>query len=312
MILFWLAAALLSAGAAILMLRAAARARTAAEPVAGKAALFLCLSAPLLAAALYLFVGSPGAPDQAHATRVRAWREAPETLGPREAAAVLERIVEERPEDALAHIQLGRARLAGGDAFGAVRAFERAAVLAPGEASNWTALAQALLTLETPSATEARRALVRAQALAPGDPEVRYWLGRTAAIEGNLAGAEAEWGALAAALPASDPRRAALQGEIAGLKSSGLPNAAPVGGAPVDAAIDGMVEGLAARLRAEPDDPEGWARLARAYAVLGREAELQAVLIEARRLFADRPEALRALEAGAAEGRARAPLRAGA
>jgi cytochrome c-type biogenesis protein CcmH len=35
------------------------------------------------------------------------------------------------------------------------------------------------------------------------------------------------------------------------------------------AAIRSMVEGLAARLEAEPDDPEGWLRLAQARAVLG-------------------------------------------
>ena len=36
--------------------------------------------------------------------------------------------------------------------------------------------------------------------------------------------------------------------------------------------IRSMVEGLAARLEEQPDDPDGWLRLARSYAVLG-EAE---------------------------------------
>jgi cytochrome c-type biogenesis protein CcmH len=37
------------------------------------------------------------------------------------------------------------------------------------------------------------------------------------------------------------------------------------------AMIDGMVSRLAERLTSEPDDAEGWLRLVRAYAVLGRQ-----------------------------------------
>ena len=42
------------------------------------------------------------------------------------------------------------------------------------------------------------------------------------------------------------------------------------------AMIRGMVERLAARLAEKPDDPEGWARLARAYDVLGETEKAQA------------------------------------
>jgi len=302
LILFWLAAAVMSGAAAVLMLRAAARARAPGEAAGVRAALTLCLAAPLLAAVLYLGLGSPGAPDQAHAARVDAWRRAPDRIGPEQAAAVLETITRERPSDPEAYVQLGRARLAAGDAFGAVRAFERATALKPDDPGAWTALGRALLALERPAVPEARRALARARKLAPGDADPRYWLARAALADGDAAGALAQWRALAAELPAADPRRAALEMEIAQAEGAA---------APVEAAIAGMVEGLAARLREQPDDAQGWARLARAYAVLGREAELQAALAEARRRFADRPEALRAVEAGAAEGRARAPLRAG-
>ena len=301
MVLFWLIAAVLSAAVAAAMLRAAARAR-GTEQAGGRAAPLLCCAAPLLAGALYVAVGSPGLPDQPHARRVEAWRRAPESIGPAQAAAVLERIVAERPRDAVARTQLGRARLASGDAFGAVRALEEAVRLAPGEAGSWTAMIQALLALDPPAVAEARRALNRAASLAPGDPDVRYWSGRIAVADGDVTGGVAQWRALQAALPREDPRWAALGAEIA--KAQGA-------AAPVDAAIAGMVEGLAARLREQPDDPEGWARLVRAYAVLGRERDLRSALTEARRLFAGRPDVLQAIEAGVAEGRARSPLRAG-
>jgi cytochrome c-type biogenesis protein CcmH len=60
--------------------------------------------------------------------------------------------------------------------------------------------------------------------------------------------------------------------------------------------IRNMVTSLASRLKASPDDPQGWARLVRSYGVLGdRPAQAQA-LTEARRLFKDRPEALKTVE----------------
>ncbi len=58
------------------------------------------------------------------------------------------------------------------------------------------------------------------------------------------------------------------------------------------AMIEGMVEGLAARLREQPDDLEGWLRLARSYRVLERpEKELEA-LAEAARLAPRDPRVL--------------------
>jgi cytochrome c-type biogenesis protein CcmH len=110
------------------------------------------------------------------------------------------------------------------------------------------------------------------------------------------------WRALAASLPADDPRRAALTGEIARVEAG--PSAAAqavAAAAPEDQAqmIRGMVDGLAARLAAQPDDPEGWARLVRAYGVLG-DADAQArALAGARKQFADRPAVLAEIEAAA-------------
>ena len=248
--------------------------------------------APLLAMALYLAIGRPDAPDQPFRERVAAWRAEPERLGPAEAAAVLEDVVRERPRDPQAHGLLGRARLAAGDELGAVRSLEAAARLEPGRASRWTDLAQGLLALDTPDVERARRAVAQASALAPDDVDARYWRGRIEAVAGRPQEAAAIWRALAADLPAGDPRRAALEREIAGLQETAE---AP--------AIEAMVEGLAARLRTQPDDPEGWARLARAYAVLGRERELQQALAEVRRRFAARPDVVARAEAEAEAGR---------
>ena len=68
-------------------------------------------------------------------------------------------------------------------------------------------------------------------------------------------------------------------------------------------AVRGMVAGLAARLKTNPDDPEGWVRLVRAYAVLGETARREAALKDASLRYAKRyrPEFLPETLGGAAE-----------
>jgi cytochrome c-type biogenesis protein CcmH len=175
-----------------------------------------------------------------------------------------------------------------------VTALETAARLEPGRSARWVDLAQALLSMESPAVTEARRALARAQAADPTDLNVRYWLGRADLAEGNPVGAGQQWRSLMVDLPVGDPRRSALLADLEALEGS---RSQP------QPDVAAMVEGLARRLEQAPDDPAGWARLARAYAVLGREQDLQAALARSRRLFADRPEALARIEAEAEAGR---------
>jgi cytochrome c-type biogenesis protein CcmH len=60
-----------------------------------------------------------------------------------------------------------------------------------------------------------------------------------------------------------------------------------------------MVAGLAARLKENPDDPAGWQRIIRAYAVLGERAEAQTAAGQARKIFAGKPDIVAALDAEA-------------
>ena len=63
-----------------------------------------------------------------------------------------------------------------------------------------------------------------------------------------------------------------------------------------------MVDGLAARLKANPDDPAGWVRLVRAYQVLGETDRRDAALAQARRRYAARPDVLSDLDAAMKPG----------
>lgn len=57
--------------------------------------------------------------------------------------------------------------------------------------------------------------------------------------------------------------------------------------------ISGMVDSLAARLEAEPDNPEGWTRLITSRRVLGQTEALTADVQTVREIFKDRPDVLK-------------------
>ncbi len=62
-----------------------------------------------------------------------------------------------------------------------------------------------------------------------------------------------------------------------------------------------MVAGLAARLKENPADAQGWQRLIRAYSVLGQRADAQEALATARKTFSEKKDVLAQLDAQAKE-----------
>lgn len=265
--------------------------------------LALALGGVLVGAGLYGFSGSPGKGDQPYRERVAAWRARdPATLSPEQIVAVLEDLARERPRDARLQAFLGRARAEAGDPYGAVEAFRAATALEPRRAAYWTALGEGLSALETGPGEAAEAAFRRALALDPTDQGARYGLGRVALTAGRRDDAVRLWRGLAEGLAATDPRRGPLLQEIAAAERGEGARQTPQ---PTDAAADqetmirSMVARLADRLKAAPDDPEGWTRLVRAYAVLGDKAALTDALTSARRRYADRPDVLNRIEAAA-------------
>lgn len=269
-----------------------------------RATLVAVAAVALAALGLYLVVGSPGTPDQPYAARVAAWRtKDPATLDPARLAAVMEDVARERPSDPQVWLFLGRARGAAEDMLGAERAFRRAVELAPGSADAWVALGEARVALNDDRVgPDARASFQEALRLAPDAPPARYWLGRADIDAGRTEAGLQAWRALAESLPAGDPNRAGVEAEIARVRAGGSDASAAVANAPPaeqGQMIRGMVAGLAARLEASPDDPQGWARLVRAYTVLGDTAARDRALARARKLFVGRPQDLAAVEAAA-------------
>lgn len=258
--------------------------------------------AGLAALGIYLATGSPGRPDQPYAERVKAWRAVdPATLDPERVAAVLSAMARERPNDPQVWSYLGRARASAGDAFGAARAFERAVRLNPRAAADWTALGEVLAELNGGRiGADALNAFNQARRLAPDAPEPRYFLGRAEIMAGRTEAGLRMWREAMDLLPADDPRRQAIAREVSRVETMPPASAAEaVAALPAEeqqAAIRAMVEGLAARLEAQPDDAEGWARLIRAYGVLGEVEARERAIAVARRRFSGRREELRLIE----------------
>nr|WP_314431712.1 c-type cytochrome biogenesis protein CcmI [uncultured Brevundimonas sp.] len=195
--------------------------RDARAPVVGsKDRLWVLGGIGLTAAAslaLYLGLGAPGMADQAHETRVRDWAASPETLEPAQAAAVIGRIVKDRPDDHRALTMLGAARFEAGDPIGAASAFRRALAIQPDDAQSWARLGESLVRAnEGAVGGDAEAAFVEALKRDPDQLGARYFLGEAALKRGDKAGAAAVWGPLIAALEPSDPRRADLQKRLGG------------------------------------------------------------------------------------------------
>ena len=287
--------------------RSAVVSRSTSPLVARRIVLAAAAMAPAAALLIYLFAGRPNYPDQPFKARLKVWTAAAESgstarLAPAQLVAVLDASVAKRPNDARGLFLLGRFQAAAGDLISASRSLRRAAALAPRDAEIWAELGRVLAEAAPDNLSdEATQAFQHANALDPTAPMPRYFLARADIAAGRTAAGLAVWRDLADALPQGDAGRVALEADIAESARTGrLPQ--PVAGPAAQAGavggqqaafIQSMVDRLAARLKAQPDDPAGWARLIRSYGVLGRNDLRQAAVAQARRQFKDRPDALK-------------------
>lgn len=254
---------------------------------------------------IYLVIGSPGQADQPFAARLADWKIHPESAPPAGLAAALRDVADKRPGDLEPLRRLAALDLTLGDADGAIHALRRAMLIAPGRADLPAMLGEVMVLRGQGGVDANARALFEAALRSdPRQPAARYYLAKSKIADGNVAGGLSDWRTLLASLPVADARRAALASEIAEVQRTGriASNAVEAGPPPGDlsGAVRGMVDGLAVRLRAQPDDPAGWIRLVRAYAVLGETDKRDEALGHARARFASRPDVTAALAAAAA------------
>lgn len=280
------------------LLRAADRPRPAAAAAmsaGGRRAVVavLALFVAAAGAALYARLGNPDLPDRPAVKEadVPAEEATPDELAVRLAAAL-----RDRPDELRGWLMLGPLANSVARYDLAVEAYQGATRLQPGDVRHWLALGEAYTARDAGMVgPEARAAFAKALILAPGNPMARYFLGLADFQDHNDRAAFDRWSALAkdtppkaewaatlargldrvarrlgepepefvAALRAAQPGPSAAQMQAAGALSE----------ADRGAMIEGMVQRLADRLKRNPDDLDGWLRLANAYGVLGRTQE---------------------------------------
>jgi len=237
------------------------------SPILRQSAVAVTALLPLAALAIYLNIGNPAAIQM---PRVSMEMQEPTIEG---LVAELERRLEEQPDDFEGWSALAQAYASLGRFDAAVEANQRAIALDPSNANVQASLGEALAMQAGGTITaEAKAALNKALELDPKNPRGRFYRGLEfyQAEEKELA--LQEWEALLADSTGEEAFLPGLRSQIAGVRAElGLDQPDASDPVPDAEMIEGMVEGLAARLEENPDDVEGWQMLARSYSVLGRD-----------------------------------------
>ena len=268
------------------------------------AAVAAIVAMPLLAIGLYVELGSPDMPDAPLAARLSAPAEQQDVLA---LLARIEQHLAGAPDDvrgwqvvAPVYVRLGRMDEA-------VVAFGNIARLASSVETEGD-LGEVIVRANGGQVTgDAQAAFTRALADDPRDVRARFYM----ALAAGQAGRPDEAAAALRTLIAEAPPGAGWVGNIRQVLAefeTTEPSAGPGPTADDVAAaaamseddragmIEGMVTQLAARLEAEPNDAEGWARLVRSYMVLGRQDDARAALEDARSALADAADKLALVE----------------
>jgi cytochrome c-type biogenesis protein CcmH len=268
------------------------------------AAIGALVGLPLLAIAIYLPLGSPRLADFSLSARVRT----PDTgQSLEELVAQVEQHLEKNPTDGRGWAVLAPVLARLGRYDDAVRAF-RNSISYNGESADRRAdLGEAIAAVAGGIVTaDAKAEFERALALDADEAKANYFLGLAAEQDGRKSDAASIWRAMLAKAPQDAPWRPLVQ---AALTRVGGPDTPALSDNRVAVAkemseddraamIRGMVDRLAARLKQNGDDVEGWLRLVRAYLVMSDQEKAKIARSDARQAVAGDAERLRLLNDG--------------
>ena len=271
------------------------------------AAILIVVLVPAATVGLYTRLGSPQLPDQPLLSRA----EDPNNPHMLEAAvAKIEQHLIKAPADGEGYRVIAPAYMRLGRYDDAVRAYGEALRLLPDNPATRADYGEALVTVAGGIVTaEARAAFEQANAKDANSAKTRVYLGLAAEQDGDVARATKLYqSVLDDDLPVKEAWARAVQQRLGLLAGKGAPP--PSGQAAAiarmdpttqQAAIRGMVDGLAARLQQNRDDQPGWLRLIRAWHVLQDDDKARTALAEARKALAGHADAAPALDALARE-----------
>jgi len=276
--------------------------------------------------------GHPAEPAGASATLASEGGAASQGGGHADVAAMISQLeaqMQQHPDNAEGWRMLGWSYLQTGRNADAATAYGKAAALDPKNAEYLSAQGEATVLAADGSVTPAAQAIFRKALVADAaDPRARYYLAVAKDQAGQHDAAMNDWIALLKSAPPDAPwaqevrtfvekvaaeRKIDLSGRLPPIAAAGPAPAAPgptqdqVAAAqsmsPGDQQqmIQGMVSGLAAKLKANPRDREGWERLMRARMVLGQGDQAAAAYRDANKAFAGSPADQQALRQTASQ-----------
>jgi cytochrome c-type biogenesis protein CcmH len=271
------------------------------------AAAVALLALPTLAGGFYLWLGSPqlASAQQEVAPDTASAHESVEGL-----VTQVEAYLQRNPNDGHGWEILAPVYLRLNRYSDSVTAWRNALQLL-GESAERDANLGESLTVEANGVVtaDAKAAFLRAATLDNTLVTARYYLGLAAEQDGDRAKAAQIWRDLIAEAPNSaewvaDVRDALARVESSSGSASG-PDAAKLAAPPANqspeqqsAMIHSMVERLAARLKQDGSDVEGWLRLVRSYKVLGEPDKVRAAITDAQQALATDRDKLDKLNAG--------------
>jgi cytochrome c-type biogenesis protein CcmH len=258
---------------------------------------------PLLALLIYLPLGSPQLPDFPLAERIQS-ADAPQSLD--NLVEQVESHLEKNPTDGRGWTVLAPVLAKLGRFDDAARAYRNVITYVGETAERRADLGAAIAGAANGIVTaDAKNEFERAVALDPHEAKARFFLGMAAEQDGRTADAVKMWKALLADAPADAQWRGTVQEALAQV-GGGAPDptkdavaaASNMNEADRSAMIHTMVDRLAARLKKDGNDVEGWLRLARAYMVLNEPEKSRVVRDDARRALGQNEAGLRQLNEG--------------
>jgi cytochrome c-type biogenesis protein CcmH len=268
------------------------------------AAVIALVGLPVVAAAFYLPLGSPQLRDFPLAQRSRA----PDVSQPLDnLVAQVQAHLEKNPTDGRGWNVLAPVLARLGRFDEAVLAYHNSITYNGDSAERRADLGEAIAAAAGGVITsEAKAEFERAIAQNADEVKASYFLGLAAEQDGRAAEAASIWRTMLAKAPADAPWRPLVQAALARVGGSTAPAlsddamaaAKDMNEADRGAMIHGMVDRLAARLKQNGDDVEGWLRLVRAYMVMGDRDKAKSALADARQAVANDAERLRQLNEG--------------
>lgn len=243
---------------------------------------------------IYLIYGSPGLRDQPLSARA-----SPDGTPPIEIlVARVEERLRSQPDDGAGWSVIAPVYMRAGRYADAAVAFGKVVELLGETPDRLGDVGEALIYANDGNVgDEARVAFEKARTKDPANARAAFWLGMADEQSGKFAEAAKAYKALIdSGLPANV--EAIVRQRLAGVEArlSGTPLPPPTASADQAAMIDGMVSGLAERLKTNGADLEGWLKLMRAYTVLGRRNDALSAFTQAQNQFSGNQEALGQIE----------------